>query len=208
MLPNSITSQINASGILRVFDQSIADWHKEPSSSSDLWPHELRSLLDLHRANYDLWHEEDKARDPNATDAAIAQVKRNIDRFNQQRVDSLEQFDAMLFQLLAEYGLPNPAAPLHSETPGMMVDRLSILSLKLYHTQVEIDRANATVEHKDRNRERLEILNQQRADLADCLNALWQQVLDGQRRFKLYRQLKMYNDPTLNPVIRKAVEGQ
>ena len=201
MLPNSITSQINASGILRVFDQSIADWHKEPSSPSGPWPNELRSLLDLHRANFDLWHEEDKARDPIATDAAIAEVKRNIDRFNQQRVDSLEQFDAMLFQLLAEYGLPNPAAPLHSETPGIMVDRLSILSLKLYHTQEEIDRANATVEHKDRNRERLGILNQQRADLADCLNVLWQQVLDGQRSFKLYRQLKMYNDPTLNPVL-------
>jgi hypothetical protein len=86
-----------------------------------------------------------------------------------------------------------------------MIDRLSILALKIFHTREEVDRATqnptALTGHAQRNRERLTILEEQRADLASCLDLLWQSTLDGSRRFKLYRQLKMYNDPTLNPAI-------
>ena len=82
-----------------------------------------------------------------------------------------------------------------------MIDRLSILALKIYHTGEEAERAGAPEGHAARNRERLAILEQQRADLAGCLDGLWQETLAGTRRFKLYRQLKMYNDPTLNPAI-------
>jgi hypothetical protein len=82
-----------------------------------------------------------------------------------------------------------------------MIDRLSILALKVFHTREEIDRPNAPAGHRDRNRDRLALLTEQRNDLAACLDQLWLDVLAGKRRFKIYRQLKMYNDPTLNPAI-------
>ncbi|HLJ78149.1 MAG TPA: DUF4254 domain-containing protein, partial [Acidobacteriaceae bacterium] len=109
--------------------------------------------------------------------------------------------DALLLHSLAERGLPNPAAELHSESPGLMIDRLSILALKMYHTREEIERPGAPAGHAGRNRERLALLTEQRDDLAGCLDRLWQEVLAGRRRFKMYRQLKMYNDPALNPAI-------
>ena len=95
----------------------------------------------------------------------------------------------------------NAEAPLHSETPGLMIDRLSILALKIYHTREEANRTTATQSHRQRNANRLALLEEQREDLAGCLDVLWEQVLKGQRRFKLYRQMKMYNDPELNPAM-------
>lgn len=93
---------------------------------------------------------------------------------------------------------------LHSETPAMMIDRLSILSLKIFHTIEQVRRTGVSAEHVSRNRERLEILREQRKDLAAALNELWHDVLAGKRRFKLYRQLKMYNDPELNPELYRG----
>jgi Protein of unknown function (DUF4254) len=150
-----------------------------------------------HRANFELWHEEDKARVPGVPDAEIVRVKRAIDRLNQRRNDLVEKMDGWLMERLQQ----SADAPLHSETPGLMIDRLSILSLKIYHTRVEAVRANATEEHRAKNVARLALLEEQRGDLAGCLDSLWAQVLDGSRRFKLYRQLKMYNDPELNPAV-------
>jgi hypothetical protein len=132
------------------------------------------------------------------SDGTIAAVKHTIDRVNQQRNDLMEKIDTAL---LDEAGVQNAAAPLHSETPGMMVDRLSILALKIYHTAEEAQRQTASPAHRAWNLERLQVLQQQRADLAACLDALWAQVLAGERRFRLYRQMKMYNDPELNPAV-------
>ncbi len=150
-----------------------------------------------HRANFELWHEEDKARAPEASDAEIARVKRAIDVLNQRRNDLVEKMDAWLIERLEQ----NDAAPLHSETPGLMIDRLSILALKIYHTREETQRASAMEAHRVRNKARLALLVEQREDLATCLDSLWAQVLGGTRRFKLYRQMKMYNDPELNPAV-------
>jgi hypothetical protein len=150
-----------------------------------------------HRANFELWHEEDKARVPGASDAEIVRVKRAIDVLNQRRNDLVEKMDMWLIERLEQ----DPGAPLHSETPGLMVDRLSILALKIYHTREESHRASATEDHRLRNVERLARLEEQREDLAGCLDALWAEVLKGTRRFKLYRQMKMYNDPELNPAV-------
>ena len=161
----------------------------------------LRLVVRQHRTNYDLWHIEDEARAPGATDAELAQVKRRVDTTNQLRNDLVEELDRTLLAWLEERGLPNPAAPLNSESPGLIVDRLSILALKIYHTREEAGRADAPQGHAHRNRERLAILEEQRTDLAGCLDALWQETLAGKRRIKLYRQLKMYNDPTLNPAV-------
>ncbi len=150
-----------------------------------------------HRANFELWHEEDKARVPGVPDAEIAGVKRAIDGLNQRRNDLMEKMDAWLMERLEQ----DPVTPLHSETPGLMIDRLSILALKIYHTREETHRESATEAHRVRNVERLALLEEQRGDLAMCLDALWAEVLGGRRRFKLYRQMKMYNDPELNPAV-------
>ena len=154
-------------------------------------------VLAQHRANFALWHEEDKARVPGVPDAETAAIKRAIDGLNQRRNDLVEKMDGWLMERLEQ----KEEAPLHSETPGLMIDRLSILSLKIYHTRDEAHRSSATAEHRAKNAARLALLEEQRSDLAGCLDALWAQVLDGTRRFKLYRQMKMYNDPELNPAV-------
>lgn len=95
---------------------------------------------------------------------------------------------------------------MHSETPGLILDRLSILALKIFHTREEMLRADAPEGHISRNRERLRLLEEQRVDLAGCLDELWTQIIRGERHFKLYRQLKMYNDPSLNPAVYKKIQ--
>ena len=157
-----------------------------------------------HRANFDLWHIEDEARTPGATEAELAAVKRRIDQTNQLRNDLAEEVDSFLLAWLEPRGFVNPQAPLNSESPGLIIDRLSILALKIYHTRGEAERADAPPGHGQRNLERLAILESQRSDLAACLDALWRETLAGSRRFKLYRQFKMYNDPSLNPVIYRG----
>ncbi len=158
-------------------------------------------LTRLHEANFELWHLEDRARDRHSSDGAIVKVKRDIDRVNQIRNDLAERVDEVLLAYLAEHTLPAGSAPLHSETPGQMLDRLSILSLKLFHTAEEAVRSDAAEEHHERNEKRLVLLKEQQSDLAECLRLLWAEVLNGERRFKRYRQLKMYNDPQSNPVL-------
>lgn len=205
------TIEMRANDILALHDQRTRDWHSAGMQAGDLdrdsseW---LRGVARQHQANFELWHIEDEARAPGATDHEIAGVKRRIDQTNQRRNDLAEELDRMLLEYLAERGLPRPAAPLHSESPGLMIDRLSILALKMYHTREEAMRADAPAGHRERNLERLAILEEQRADLAGCLDALWQQTLAGERRFKIYRQLKMYNDPALNPAIYGHAEAE
>lgn len=186
--------------ILQLFDEWSARWHHQSFASESADPFDA-AVECLHQANFELWHQEDKARDPHAGDAAIATAKRAIDVINQRRNDRMERCDELLLERLAAEKLPNPGAELHSETPGLMLDRLSILSLKLYHTREETERIPSPHGHRERNLRRLAILENQRNDLAMCLDRLWQRVLRGDRRFQVYRQLKMYNDQDLNPVL-------
>lgn len=160
-----------------------------------------------HLSNFELWHTEDQARTPGATDSDLARVKRRIDSINQLRNDLSEETDQFLLEKLATVGMPNEASPLHSESPGLMIDRLSILALKLYHTREEMERPGAPLGHFERNQERLAILGAQRDDLAACLVRLWEEAFSGTRRFKVYRQLKMYNDPSLNPAVYRNSAG-
>jgi hypothetical protein len=199
--------QFSAHEIAALHNRATQAWHETVESCvpvaeslPDAQPF-LTTVLAQHRANFDLWHTEDRARAPRATDHDIAEVKRAIDGFNQLRNDLAERCDTFLLEHLAARGLPNPDGELHSESPGLIIDRLSILALKIFHTQEEIDRPSAPAGHAARNRERLALLDEQRSNLIGCLDRLWAEVLTGSRRFKIYRQLKMYNDPTLNPAI-------
>ena len=163
-------------------------------------PDWLARVARQHRANFDLWHIEDEARAPGATDAELAEVKRRVDRTNQLRNDLAEELDRALLAWLAPQRPARPQKrPLHSESPGLIIDRLSILALKIYHTREEAERTDAAPGHCRAQSRRLAILEEQRADLARCLDALWRETLAGTRRFKLYRQLKMYNDPIAQP---------
>jgi len=201
---------LSATNISELHDQLTVRWHLEAFETwrppADWW---VSLVARQHLANFELWHTEDAARTPGATDADLARVKRRIDETNQRRNDLSEQMDQALLDLLAQRGLPNPETTLHSESPGLMIDRLSILALKLFHTREEMERRGAPEGHAERNRERLAILNEQRYDLAGCLEQLWIETLAGTQRFKLYRQLKMYNDPALNPsVYRKGANAE
>jgi CRISPR/Cas system CMR-associated protein Cmr1 (group 7 of RAMP superfamily) len=204
---------IDAHSIVRAHDQATIRWHDHashfttehvhtpedaPSSPSVPIVGLMKCILAQHKANFDLWHQEDLARDMGATAENIATVKHAIDFLNQKRNDLVEKIDE---SLLHELPHQESSAPLNSEPPGLIIDRLSILALKIYHTREEAQRETATSDHRSRNLDRLAVLEEQRSDLADCLDALWKQVLAGERRFKLYRQMKMYNDPQLNPVL-------
>jgi hypothetical protein len=200
---------ISANAIVSLHDELTATWHKTPQNETDQSGSEwLARVARQHGANFDLWHIEDEARTPGASDAELASVKRRIDSTNQLRNDLVEELDRALLEWLGPQHLPNPAAALNSESPGLMIDRLSILALKIFHTGEEVHRTDCSQEHAERNRGRLAILEEQRADLANCLDSLWQETLAGTRRFKLYRQLKMYNDPALNPAIYRKTGSQ
>lgn len=191
---------LDAQHIIDLHDQATLHWHgAQPVAQPASAPDPLSDLiLAQHRANFDLWHEEDKAREPGASDQRITTVKHNIDAINQTRNDLMEAIDRALLEAAGEQ---NSAAQLHSETPGLIIDRLSILALKIYHTADEAHRLSASEAHHQKNLNRLALLNEQRNDLAQCLNQLWSEVRQGKRRFKLYRQMKMYNDPELNPMV-------
>ena len=194
-----ISTLLDVRAIVQLQDERTRRWHKVAVEAR----HD-DSLLGLverqHAANFALWHAEDEARLPTADDGVIASVKRQIDRVNQVRNDTTEGIDALLLMSIREAGA-GESGEQHSETPGMMIDRLSILSLKLFHTEEEMQRAGAPAGHGERNAERLAVLRPQRDDLSNCLECLWNKVCSGERFFRQYRQLKMYNDPELNPVL-------
>jgi len=181
----------------------VDHWHHfEPEHSEE----GLRGrICDLHRYNFLLWHEEDVARSPSVTDGRIAQVKRAIDRYNQARNDCIEKVDDWLIADLTERGIvAAPAAPAATETPGAAIDRLSILELRRYHMREQIDRKDATLEHREKAADRLAVLDLQRQHLVASTNRLLAEIFAGERPLRVFRQMKMYNDPTMNPYLYKA----
>lgn len=201
MRPSRI-NMLSASEITELHDRRTLDWHGPEGVATGPAGSDWLTAVELqHKANFELWHIEDEARRPGATDQEIAGVKRRIDRTNQRRNDLAEELDRILLGWLEERGLPRPDASLNSESPGLIIDRLSILALKIFHTRLEAERTDAPAGHAERNSERLTILEEQRKDLAGCLDSLWRETAAGTKRFRIYRQLKMYNDPALNPAI-------
>lgn len=165
-----------------------------------------------HFYNASLWAEEDLARRQRALDAEIVANKRAIDRFNQARNDAIERIDEWLLSALglvdaASIGSATPrstqqvGARLNSETAGSMVDRMSIMALKIEAMRLQSERSDVDETHREACRERLARLRQQRDDLGACFDELLADSLAGRAYFKVYRQFKMYNDPRLNPAL-------
>jgi Protein of unknown function (DUF4254) len=199
--------EIDAAATAALHDLLTRAWH-EPDAPSEPNPQEAWSELarEQHRRNFDLWHEEDKARAREATDIEIAAVKRRIDRLNQERSDFTERLDAWLADRLKRRAIRVAGSLWNSETPGSIVDRLSILSLRIYHMREEEQREGATPDHRATCRKRRRLLERQRADLVQALEWLIDDLLAGRKVMKAYRHFKMYNDPELNPVLYRGKE--
>jgi hypothetical protein len=171
-----------------------ARWHEEsPAATGTEF---LLLVEENHLRNFQLWHEEDIARRDDLGSERVHQAKRAIDRFNQERNNFIEEMDKLLVAALKplEAGVPR-----NSETPGMMIDRLSILALKEFHMREETVRADASEAHRATCAEKLARIIRQRADLTQCVGELLADVAAGTRTFAVYYQFKMYNDPALNP---------
>ena len=192
-----------ASEIDALLERLVAEWHVvDPGHAAT----ELEGrVCDLHKFNFQLWHEEDIARSPEVTDARIAEVKRNIDRFNQARNDAIEKVDDWLVtELAARAILAAAGTPAATETPGSAIDRLSILELRRFHMREQLDRADATQEHREKAAARMAVLDAQRGHLIEAIDRLLTEIFLGQRPLRVFRMMKMYNDPTMNPYLYKA----
>lgn len=155
-----------------------------------------------HQYNYLLWHAEDKARRDDMGFEFVRDAKRAIDGYNQARNDAMEAMDKALFKMLKP--APHTTCPVHSESPGMMIDRLSILALKHYHMKLQTQRHDVEQSHIEACQEKLNTIDHQRLQLADCLKVFLEEINENSRTFRVYFQLKMYNSPTLNPELFAA----
>ena len=192
---------------LKIKSLEIIELHDAHLLNID-WPNESlmkylisESLLKFVEANHffntKLWNEEDLARRQNVSDSEITKNKRAIDKFNQSRNDCIEQIDSFILERLPNITSKN--AKQNSETLGAMIDRLSILSLKIFHMGIQTRRENVSEVHIQTCSKKLEILKNQRNDLCVCFDELLYDFSQGLRYFKQYKQFKMYNDPNLNP---------
>ena len=185
-------------------DRCLAFWHTNPPAYDALDVCINPIALELAWRNYLLWHEEDKARRTDVDDSMIASVKRAIDGYNQQRNDLIEKLDEAILAEVTAIAPVSDAEAINSETPGSIVDRISITSLKIYHMDEDSRRDDIDEEHRQRSQHRLAVLKLQRFDLYSALQQLLADYQAGRKRMKLYRQFKMYNDPTLNPEVYRA----
>jgi hypothetical protein len=169
-------------------------WHEvAPSVSGDGFP---LLVEENHLRNFSLWHEEDVARRDDLGAESVRNSKRAIDRYNQERNDFVEKMDKALVEALRPM---TENVPFNSETPGMMIDRLSILALKEFHMKEQAGRADVDASHREKCAFKLGVIKQQIVDLAGALDALLKETREGSRSFRVYFQFKMYNDPSLNP---------
>lgn len=188
-----------------VFEQSIQDYHKydnvdQPISnpySNDTFEHllYLKNWIDTVQ-----WHLEDIIRDPNIDPVAALKLKRRIDASNQERTDMVEFIDSFFLKKYSGVKVKDNAK-INSESPAWAFDRLSILALKIYHMHEEATRADATPEHRNACQTKLNVLLEQRSDLSTAIDDLLTDIENGDKFMKVYKQMKMYNDDELNPIL-------
>ena len=146
------------------------------------------------------WHLEDIIRDPHIDPVEALNLKRRIDRSNQDRTDLVEQIDSY-FRMIYNDVKPLADATINTESPAWAVDRLSILALKIYHMKEQVDRSDASDEHIDKCQKKLNVLLEQQVDLGTAIDQLLDDIKAGRKYMKVYRQMKMYNDPSTNPIL-------
>lgn len=198
----SFTEQCN-----EIFNKAIEDYHLKDNIDTPISnPYEkdsieyrlyLKCWIDTVQ-----WHLEDIIRDPHIDPLKALQLKRRIDRSNQDRTDLVEQIDSWFRQYFSDV-TPLPDARLNTESPAWAVDRLSILALKIYHMREQAERQDASAEHRQRCHDKLEVLLEQQKDLSLAIDQLLEDIKEGKKYMKVYRQMKMYNDPSTNPVLYK-----
>lgn len=199
-LESDMLMQFDSLNILAFHEQALTDREWPDGASDPLTPGAWYWVHANHRYNTLLWREEDKARRTDVGPAAIALSKRLIDRHNQRRNDAVEAMDEAMLATLSQVERQADAR-LSSETAGAMIDRLSILALKIFHMAIQARRTDAGARHAATCSIKLERLRMQRNDLALCLDQLLTDAARGNAYFKMYRQFKMYNDPDLNPYL-------
>lgn len=146
------------------------------------------------------WHLEDIIRNPEIDAVEALSIKRRIDKSNQDRTDLVELIDSYFLDKYKDI-IVKPSAKINTESPAWAIDRLSILCLKIYHMQQEINRVDASIEHIDACKAKLSVLLEQKVDLSDALDQLLEDIERGDKFMKVYKQMKMYNDPSLNPIL-------
>ena len=198
---------IDVKKIIALQEQNVIEWHNSLLGSCLESPWIF--IEENNKWNFKLWHEEDIARVKDIEAERIVIAKRNIDSFNQRRNDAMEKIDEWVLNSMLDFeNLLSKELPLHSETPGMMIDRLSIMGLKKYHMNEEANRLGTSEKHRELCADKVMLLNEQINDLAFCLHVVLEKIKNGQLKFKVYRQLKMYNDPTLNPQLYLRANGK
>jgi len=191
---------IDVAEITKLHQDTVDLWHRQEIANP--YGGFLAVVCEQHKFNFLLWHEEDLARSPDASDSRIAAVKRAIDGYNQKRNDAIEKLDdALLEEINARKVVLAPDHQVNTETPGSVIDRLSIITLRIFHMREQAAREDVEAAHREKAQARLAILEEQHRDLSAALGELLADIFAGRKRLKAYRQFKMYNDPTLNPAV-------
>lgn len=189
----------------QVFNQAIADYHKTDNVDAPLnnpYPADAIEHL-MYRKNWIdtvQWHLEDIIRDPQIDPVKALQIKRRIDKSNQDRTDMVEYIDSYFLDKFKNVK-PAKDAKINTESPAWAIDRLSILALKIYHMAIEADRKDAEAAHVEACAKKLAVLREQHDDLSTAIEQLLDDIAAGHKYMKVYKQMKMYNDPALNPVL-------
>ena len=198
----SFTEQCN-----KIFNQAIRDYHMKDNVDTPINNPYDRNSIDNRlylKCWIDTvqWHLEDIIRDPHINPSEALQLKRRIDRSNQDRTDLVEQIDSYFRQKYSDISVMRDAK-INTESPAWAIDRLSILALKIYHMREQAERSDASAEHIQKCKEKLDTLLEQQVDLSIAIDQLLEDIKTGRKYMKVYRQMKMYNDPATNPVLYK-----